>query len=82
MEKIDGEYYNYLFSEYAKDLTIKTLTNIKINGLFCGNYNYTGMVNKNNYPHGFGRAIRTDNFSFFDGQFKDGKLNGYIRYMD
>ncbi len=37
------------------------------------------MVNRNNQPHGFGRAIRTNNEWCIDGQFKDGKLHGYIR---
>ena len=37
------------------------------------------MVNKNNQPHGWGRAITTDNDFFIDGQFKDGAFHGYIR---
>ena len=39
------------------------------------------MVNKDNQPHGFGRAIRTDNVWFIDGQFKDGVEHGYIRVI-
>ncbi len=39
------------------------------------------MVNNNNKPHGFGRAIRTDNSWFTDGQFKDGKIHGYNRLI-
>jgi hypothetical protein len=39
------------------------------------------MVNKENKPHGFGRAVRTDNYSFIDAQFKDGELHGYTRYI-
>ena len=35
--------------------------------------------NKNNIPHGYGRAIQTDNKWFFDGQFKDGDFHGYVR---
>jgi hypothetical protein len=32
-----------------------------------------GMVsNKNNLPHGFGRAIQIDNLFFIDGQFQQG----------
>jgi hypothetical protein len=30
-------------------------------------YTYTGMVNKENQPEGFGRAIRIDNWLFLDG---------------
>ena len=44
-----------------------------------GNYNYIGMVNKNNYPHGFGRAVCIKNYDFIDGQFKEGKPHGYGR---
>ncbi len=40
------------------------------------------MVNKDNQPHGFGRAIKTNNKSFIDGQFKDGKNHGYGRYIN
>ena len=31
------------------------------------------MVNKDNQPHGYGRAIRSDNGVFIDGQWKDGE---------
>ena len=37
------------------------------------------MVNKDNQPHGFGRAIETDDHFFIDGQWKDGLPHGYIR---
>ena len=37
------------------------------------------MVNKDNQPHGYGRAIETDNKWFYDGQFKDGEPHGYLR---
>ena len=37
------------------------------------------MVNKDNQPHGYGRAIETDNKVFIDGQWKDGAAHGYIR---
>ena len=40
------------------------------------------MVNKDNQPHGYGRAIRTDNYYFIDAQFKDGELHGYYRWID
>ena len=40
------------------------------------------MVNKDNQPHGFGRAIHKDNIWFYDGQFKDGALHGYRREID
>jgi hypothetical protein len=43
---------------------MKTLKNIKIGDYF---YDYTGMVNKENQPHGFGRAIKIDNSWFIDG---------------
>ena len=46
------------------------------------NHKYTGMVNKDNQPHGFGRAIETENDYFIDGQFKDGLRHGYIREID
>ncbi|MFM7851328.1 MAG: hypothetical protein ACKO96_05255 [Flammeovirgaceae bacterium] len=46
-----------------------------------GYYNYYGMVNKDNQPHGYGRAILTDNEWFFDGQFKDGAAHGYLRLI-
>jgi len=52
---------------------------IKIDG---DEYNYHGMVNKDNQPHGWGRAIRTDNEWFIDAQFKDGSMHGYIRVID
>ncbi len=37
------------------------------------------MVNKDNQPHGFGRAIKDNDEWFVDGQFKDGDMHGYIR---
>ena len=37
------------------------------------------MVNKDNQPHGFGRAFDPYNYWFIDGQFKDGYLYGYTR---
>ena len=37
------------------------------------------MVNKDNKPHGFGRALDTGNTFFIDGQFNDGAFHGYIR---
>ncbi len=37
------------------------------------------MVNKDNQPHGYGRAIDTDLRWFEDGQFKEGEFHGYIR---
>ena len=38
------------------------------------------MVNKNNQPHGWGRAIvMIYNDFFIDAQFKDGKYHGYMR---
>jgi hypothetical protein len=40
------------------------------------------MVNKENQPHGFGRAIRANNSWFYDGQFKDDKKHGYIRCIE
>lgn len=39
------------------------------------------MVNKMKQPHGFGRAIRSDDMCFIDGQFSDGLLNGYARFI-
>ena len=40
------------------------------------------MVNKDNQPHGYGRAISTDNYDFIDGQWKDGVLHGYYREIN
>ena len=40
------------------------------------------VSNKTNLPHGYGRLIRTDNYCFFDGQFKDGLRHGYVRWID
>ena len=40
------------------------------------------MVNKDNQPHGYGRAIRTGNYYFIDGQWKDGREHGYCRRID
>ena len=37
------------------------------------------MINKDNQPHGYGRAIETDNFCFIDAQWKDGVEHGYSR---
>ena len=40
------------------------------------------MVNKDNQPHGYGRAIRTDNLGFIDAQWKDGVEHGYSRWIN
>ena len=40
------------------------------------------MVNKDNQPHGYGRAIETDNARFYDAQWKDGVEHGYRRWID
>ena len=64
-----------------KDAKIKTLNKIEINGLEY-KCNYNGMVNKDNKPHGFGRAIDIDNNHIIDGQFKNGVLHGYHRIID
>ena len=45
-------------------------------------YNYYGMVNKDNLPHGWGRAIQAEYGWFIDGQFKDGESHGYFRCID
>jgi hypothetical protein len=45
-------------------------------------YNYHGMVNKDNQPHGWGRAIKTDKEWFIDAQFKDGVEHGYQRVIE
>jgi len=37
------------------------------------------MVNKDNQPHGYGRAIEKNNNLFIDGQWKDGVEHGYSR---
>ena len=43
---------------------------------FLGKWNYSGMINKNNQPHGYGRAIRTNNDSFI--LMDNGKMENYI----
>ena len=61
---------------------IKTIKNLEIGG-FDGSYLYTGMVCKEkNKPEGFGRAVRDDGSVLIEGQFKDGKLHGYVRLYD
>ncbi len=42
------------------------MKNIKIED-WSANYNYYGMVNKENKPHGFGRAVRINGECFIDG---------------
>jgi hypothetical protein len=37
------------------------------------------MTNNHDQPHGFGRAIVSNNDFWVDGQFINGKKNGYIR---
>jgi hypothetical protein len=44
-------------------------------------WNYIGMVDKNNKPSGWGRAITVDNYRFQDGQWEDGFSHGYRRSM-
>ncbi len=39
------------------------------------------MVNEHGQPHGFGRAIDSNNLSFIDGQWKNGVQHGYYRYI-
>ena len=71
MSTINGKYQNYLVQFDSNELMFKKLSNIKMIG--CnGIFNYTGMVNRNNMPHGFGRAIKEDGDCFYDGQFRDG----------
>ena len=56
IEQIDGKYQNFYYAEYAKSVSFKNIQDIKIKGRH-GKCNYTGMVNGNNEPHGFGRAV-------------------------
>ncbi len=58
--------------------TFKQLKNIKIKET-GGEYNYTGMANKDDQPHGWGRAFEIDNDRFIDAQWKDGVPHGYYR---
>ena len=37
------------------------------------------MVNRDDKPHGWGRALDTDNYCFIDGQWKDGVPHGFYR---
>ena len=39
---------------------------------------FTGMVNKNNEPHGFGREIKKNEY-FTDGMWNNGTLHGMLR---
>ena len=80
IKEIDGKYQNFNFSEYANDVTVKQIEGIQIKGWYS-KWNYTGMVNKDNKPHGFGRVIRRDNYGFIDGQWKDGMPHGYSRQI-
>ena len=47
-----------------------------------GKWNYSGMVNKDDQPHGWGRAIRKDNYGFIDGQWQEGVDHGFRRVID
>ena len=47
-----------------------------------GEYSYTGMVNKDDRPHGWGRAVVTFNDFFIDAQWKDGVAHGYYQGID
>ena len=60
--------------------TLKTIKDIEIEGWIV-KWNYTGMVNKDNKPHGWGRAIRTDDNLFIDAQYKDGVYHGCSRWI-
>ena len=40
------------------------------------------MVNKDDQPHGWGRAIRKDNYGFIDGQWQEGVDHGFRRVID
>ena len=61
---------------------MKKLNGIKLKG-WNRNYkwNYTGMVNEHNLPHGYGRVIDSNNVYFIDAHFKDGKVHGYSRFI-
>ena len=43
--------------------------------------NYNGMVNKDGQPHGWGRAVFTNNSWFIDAQWKDGKRDGFSQWI-
>ena len=45
----------------------KMLRDIELSGNSFWKFNYTGMVNKDDLPDGFGRAITTDKDRFMDG---------------
>ena len=69
--------------------TLKTLEDIDL-GETGNKYIYTGMVNKDNQPHGWGRAIRRAGCVidhggvydiFIDAQWKDGVYHGYFRMI-
>ncbi len=78
IDNLDGKFQNYFFSLYAKNVIFKQIKGIQIEGLF-GEYNYIGMVNKDDQPHGWGRAIAADKSDFIDLQFKDGVRHGFYR---
>ena len=39
------------------------------------------MTNKNDLPHGLGRAININNEVFIDGQWNDGERAGFSRFI-
>jgi len=39
------------------------------------------MVNKDNQPNGWGRAIEHPCNNLYEGQFKDGAVHGYVRII-
>ena len=78
IDNINGKYQGYSLSQVANHVTYSQVNGITLKN-WSGTWNYTGMVNKDNQPHGYGRAIHTGNLSFYDGQWKDGVPHGYSR---
>jgi hypothetical protein len=60
---------------------IKQMKQIKLERLF-GQVDYIGMVNKNDQPHGWGRAVNEEYGDIIDAQWKDGVLHGYFRMIN
>ena len=68
--KIDDWNGKFVKTEFDQsDTAIMTLYKTCIGCCNSPDWNYTGMVNKNNQPHGFGRAISINKYYLFDGQF-------------
>ena len=67
-----------IYKEYQK---VKFLT---LDSTYSGQCKMTGGIFgmlQDTVPHGIGRCITNDGTSLYEGQFIDGKMNGYGRYI-